>query len=101
MSSEEGRRCKKRGIEGLKEGRVKVLEIIKDDNFFVGRDVLNALVDHLATNDAPHEVDILIEQLRYGDEANPIAVAHFLAVHIANLIKTAKFVANLQRGKIR
>ncbi len=99
VSSKEGRRCKERGIKGLKEGRVKVLEIIEDDNFLVGRDVLNALVDHLAANDAPDEVDILIQQLGDGDEANPIAVAHFLAVHVADLIKAAKFVANLNARK--
>ncbi len=96
VSSKEGRRCKERGIEGLKKGRVKVLEIIEDDDFLVGRDVLNALVDHLAANDAPDEVDILIQQFCDGDKANPVAVAHFFAVHFADLIKAAKFVANLQ-----
>lgn len=61
VGAEEGRRGKEGRVESLKQCRIKVLEIIEDDNFLVGRYTLNALVDDFAANNAANKVDILVQ----------------------------------------
>lgn len=80
-------------------GIIHSLDIIIYDHLGVRLHVLYRLVDDLAANDAPDQIDFACQRVDMTQKSDPVAVSNSLVVNFLDFIEAAEAVANLRRER--